>query len=120
MIEIGAGGGSIAAVDRLGRLTVGPRSAGSDPGPAAFDRGGHLPTVTDADILLGYIPTETFAEGRLSINTDAADEALVRDIGSALDLDAVGAADGVSRIVDENMAGAGRMHAVESLSLIHI
>ena len=114
MIEIGAGGGSIAAVDRLGRLTVGPRSAGSDPGPAAFDRGGHLPTVTDADILLGYIPTETFAEGRLSINTDAADEALVRDIGSALDLDAVGAADGVSRIVDENMAGAGRMHAVES------
>jgi len=114
MIEIGAGGGSIAAVDRLGRLTVGPRSAGSDPGPAAFDRGGHLPTVTDADILLGYIPTETFAEGRLSINTGAADEALVRDIGSALDLDAVGAADGVSRIVDENMASAGRMHAVES------
>ena len=114
MIEIGAGGGSIVAVDRLGRLTVGPRSAGSDPGPAAFDRGGHLPTVTDADILLGYIPTETFAEGRLSINTGAADEALVRDIGSALDLDAVGAADGVSRIVDENMASAGRMHAVES------
>ena len=114
MIEIGAGGGSIAAVDRLGRLTVGPRSAGSDPGPAAFDRGGRLPTVTDADVLLGYIPTETFAEGRLSINTDAANEALVREIGSALELDAVGAADGVSRIVDENMAGAGRMHAVES------
>ena len=114
MIEIGAGGGSIAAVDRLGRLTVGPRSAGSDPGPAAFDRGGRLPTVTDADVLLGYIPTETFAEGRLSINADAANEALVREIGSALDLDAVGAADGVSRIVDENMASAGRMHAVES------
>ena len=114
MIEIGAGGGSIAAVDRLGRLTVGPRSAGSDPGPAAFDRGGRLPTVTDADVLLGYIPTETFAEGRLSINTDAANEALVREIGSALELDAVGAADGVSRIVDENMASAGRMHAVES------
>jgi len=114
MIEIGAGGGSIAAVDRLGRLTVGPRSAGSNPGPAAFDRGGHLPTVTDADVLLGYIPSDTFAEGKLSINKDAADEALVREIGSALYLDAVGAADGVSRIVDENMASAGRMHAVES------
>ena len=114
MIEIGAGGGSIAAVDRLGRLTVGPRSAGSDPGPAAFDRGGNLPTVTDADITLGYIPTETFAEGRLSINVGAASAVLVRDIGSALDLDAVGAADGVSRIVDENMSSAGRIHAVES------
>ena len=114
MIEIGAGGGSIAAVDRLGRLTVGPRSAGSDPGPAAFDRGGNLPTVTDADVTLGYIPTETFAEGRLSINVDAASAVLIRDIGSALDLDAVGAADGVSRIVDENMSSAGRIHAVES------
>ena len=114
MIEIGAGGGSIAAVDRLGRLTVGPRSAGSDPGPAAFDRGGNLPTVTDADVTLGYIPTETFAEGRLSINVDAASAVLVRDIGAALDLDANGAADGVSRIVDENMSSAGRIHAVES------
>ena len=114
MIEIGAGGGSIASVDRLGRLQVGPESAGSDPGPAAFGAGGAHPTVTDADVVLGLIDPDRFAEGRLKIDRQAAQAALSTGIGQALDLNAAGAATGVSEIVDENMAGAGRLHAVES------
>ena len=114
MIEIGAGGGSIAGVDRLGRLTVGPRSAGSEPGPAAFGRGGEEPTVTDADIVLGYIVPDTFAEGHIGIDGAAAKAALASSVGERLDLDAAGAADGVSRIVDESMASAGRIHAAEA------
>ena len=114
MIEIGAGGGSIASVDRLGRLTVGPQSAGSTPGPAAFGRGGKCPTVTDSDIVLGYISPDHFAEGYLQIDPALATEALVAEIGSKMDLNTSNAADGVSRIVDESMASAGRMHAVES------
>ncbi|WP_170559715.1 hydantoinase/oxoprolinase family protein [Ruegeria atlantica] len=114
MIEIGAGGGSIAGVDRLGRLTVGPKSAGSEPGPVAFGRGGTEPTVTDSDITLGYIVPDTFAEGFIKIDSEAPKAALSRVIGARLETDAAGAADGVSRIVDESMASAGRMHAVES------
>ncbi len=114
MIEIGAGGGSIAGVDRLGRLTVGPKSAGSEPGPVAFGRGGTEPTVTDSDITLGYIVPDTFAEGFIKIDPEASHSALQYVIGTALETDATGAADGVSRIVDESMASAGRMHAVES------
>ncbi|WP_419904461.1 hydantoinase/oxoprolinase family protein [Kiloniella sp.] len=114
MIEIGAGGGSIAGVDRLGRLTVGPKSAGSEPGPVAFGRGGKEPTVTDSDVILGYIIPDTFAEGQFKLHPEAAKEALEREVGVKLNLDGVGAADGVSRIVDESMASAGRMHAVES------
>lgn len=107
MIEIGAGGGSIASVDRLGRLNVGPQSAGSDPGPAGFAKGGTAPTVTDADIALGFIDPERFAEGRLRIDVAASHGAL-----DGLGIDPPGF--GVSDIVDENMASAGRMHAVES------
>ncbi len=114
MIEIGAGGGSIAGVDRLGRLTVGPQSAGSEPGPVAFMRGGTEPTVTDSDITLGYIVPDTFAEGHIRLNPEGSKAALARVVGERLQLDAVGSADGVSRIVDESMASAGRMHAVES------
>ncbi|WP_209507959.1 MULTISPECIES: hydantoinase/oxoprolinase family protein [unclassified Ruegeria] len=114
MIEIGAGGGSIAGVDRLGRLTVGPKSAGSEPGPVAFMRDGTDPTVTDSDITLGYIVPDTFAEGHIQLDPDGAKAALRRVIGEKLGLDATGAADGVSRIVVESMASAGRMHAVES------
>jgi N-methylhydantoinase A len=113
MIEIGAGGGSIASVDRLGRLTVGPHSAGSEPGPAAFGRGGTQPTVTDADVGLGYIRRETFGDGQFRLDTDGANAALAR-LGAEMDTDAAEAADGISRIVDESMASAGRMHAVES------
>lgn len=114
LIEIGAGGGSIAEIDRLGRLTVGPKSAGSEPGPVAFGRGGTKPTVTDSDITLGYIVPGTFAEGRIRVNSEASSEILARAIGSKLGTDAIGSADGVSRIVDESMASACRMHAVES------
>lgn len=114
MIEIGAGGGSIAQVDRLGRLQVGPESAGSEPGPAAFVKGGTSPTVTDADVVQGLIDPGRFAEGRLTIDADAARAALTHDVGQALNLEADRAAIGVSEIVDENMAAAGRMHAVES------
>ncbi len=114
MIEIGAGGGSIASVDRLGRLTVGPRSAGSEPGPAAFDKGGVEATVTDSDVALGYIDPNAFAEGRLTIDVAKANGALEASVGRDLSLSALRAAEGVSQIVDEAMASAGRMHAVES------
>jgi N-methylhydantoinase A len=113
MIEIGAGGGSVAAVDRLGRLTVGPESAGSDPGPVAFGRGGAHPTVTDADVALGYIRPEGFAEGQFKLVPAAATAALAASVGTPLGVSPVEAADGVSRIVDESMASAARMHAVE-------
>lgn len=114
MIEIGAGGGSIAQVDRLGRLQIGPESAGSEPGPAAFAKGGTAPTVTDADVVLGLIDPGLFAEGRLEINVQAAETALATHLGAPMGLNAAQVAEGMSEIVDENMAGAGRMHAVES------
>ncbi|MEM8729351.1 MAG: hydantoinase/oxoprolinase family protein [Pseudomonadota bacterium] len=114
MIEIGAGGGSIARVDRLGRLQVGPESAGSEPGPAAFGKGGQAPTVTDADVIQGLIDPARFAEGRLRIDEEAAASALGAGPGAALQMSAVDAGYGVSQIVDENMAAAGRIHAVES------
>ncbi len=114
MIEIGAGGGSIASVDRLGRIQVGPHSAGSDPGPAAFGKGGDKPTVTDADLTLGLIEPGRFAEGRLQIDPEAATQAMAQDVGDPLGLSPDQAAFAVSEIVDESMASAGRMHAVES------
>ena len=114
MIEIGAGGGSIATVDRLNRLQIGPESAGSEPGPVAFGKGGTEPTVTDADIAMGLIEPSRFAEGRLTINRDAAARAIDDEIAKPLEIDAQGAAFAISEIVDENMASAGRMHAVES------
>lgn len=114
MIEIGAGGGSIAAVDRLGRITVGPQSVGSDPAPAAFGRGGVQATVTDSDVVQGLIAPERFAEGRLAIDVEAARIALSADIGAKLSLSVQDAAQAVSEIVEENMASAARMHGVES------
>ena len=101
-------------VDSLGRLTVGPKSAGAEPGPAAFGRGGTEATVTDADVTLGYIDPAAFAEGRLNIDSRAAAGALEASVGRSLGLCAGAAALGVSQIVDESMASAGRMHAVES------
>ena len=114
MIEIGAGGGSIATVDRLDRLQIGPESAGSEPGPVAFGKGGTEPTVTDADIAMGLIEPGRFAEGRLTIDRDAAEMAIDHKIAKPLEINAQGAAFAISEIVDENMASAGRMHAVES------
>jgi N-methylhydantoinase A len=113
MIEIGAGGGSIARVDSLQRLAVGPDSAGSDPGPACYDRGGELPTVTDADVALGFIDPAAFAEGRVRLKPQKARAAIKSEIGAALKTSANQGAYGISQMVDENMANAARVHAVE-------
>ncbi|HET8628462.1 MAG TPA: hydantoinase/oxoprolinase family protein [Thermomicrobiales bacterium] len=112
MIEIGAGGGSIARVDGLGLLKVGPDSAGADPGPACYGRGGAAPTVTDADLLLGYLDPTFFLGGRLRLDRAAA-EAAVGRVADRLGLDPVAAAWGIHQVVNENMAGAARIHAVE-------
>jgi N-methylhydantoinase A len=114
MVEIGAGGGSIARVDRLRRITVGPDSAGADPGPACYGQGGLAPTVTDADLLLGRIDPAVFAGGRVALDPAAAEAAMRHDIAEPLDLAVELAALGVSEIVDENMANAARVHAIES------
>ncbi|MEZ5845049.1 MAG: hydantoinase/oxoprolinase family protein [Hyphomicrobiaceae bacterium] len=113
MVEIGAGGGSIARVDAMGRIHVGPESAGSEPGPACYGRGGTRATVTDADLALGRIDPLNFAGGSIELDAAAAERALAAGIGGALGLDAIGSAYGLSEIVDENMANAARVHAVE-------
>ena len=116
MVEIGAGGGSIASVDRLGRIAVGPRSAGSEPGPACYGRGGENATVTDADVLLGRLDPQRFAGGTLRLDTDAAARAVQADVGEPWrgpDCPLFEAAHAVSEIVDENMAAAARAHAGE-------
>jgi N-methylhydantoinase A len=112
MIEIGAGGGSIARVDSLGLLKVGPDSAGAEPGPACYGRGGTLPTVTDADLILGYLDPRFFLGGRMSLDSAAA-EAAVAPLAAQLNLDPTAAAWGIHQVVNENMAGAARIHAVE-------
>ncbi len=114
MVEIGAGGGSITRVDRLHRISVGPDSAGADPGPACYGRGGAQATVTDADLLLGRIDPSGFSGGRMALDFAAAEGAMQRDIAAPLDLALPLAAFGVSEIVDENMANAARVHAIES------
>ena len=114
MVEIGAGGGSIARVDTLGRIAVGPESAGSEPGPVCYGRGGNEPTVTDADVVLGRIDPATFSGGKLSLDVAAAKRAVTEQIGSALSLATEHAALGISEIVDENMSNAARVHAIES------
>ena len=105
--SVGAGGGSIARV-RQGALLVGPESAGSVPGPACYSRGGVAATVTDADAVLGYLPADRFAGGRMTLDVDASRAAIARDVGGPLDLDVVEAAWGISRIVNANMANATR------------
>lgn len=114
MVEIGAGGGSLAHVDGLGRIQVGPESAGSEPGPAAYGRGGTRPAVTDADLTLGRLDPANFAGGSIPLHPDRATAALKAHVGDRLSLDAVQAAFGVSEMVDENMANAARVHAVEN------
>lgn len=113
MVEIGAGGGSIAAVDPTRRITVGPESAGSAPGPASYGLGGERPTVTDCDVLLGRIAPQGFAGGRLHLDAGLAERALKVAVAAPLGLDAGMAAYGVSEVVEENMASAARVHAVE-------
>ncbi|HEX6840779.1 MAG TPA: hydantoinase/oxoprolinase family protein [Stellaceae bacterium] len=114
MVEIGAGGGSIARIDALGRISVGPDSAGSEPGPACYGRGGQEPTVTDADLVLGRIDAATFSGGKLPLDGGIAAAAVTRVVGGKLQLSAELAALGISEMVDENMANAARVHAIES------
>ena len=112
LIEIGAGGGSIAHQDQLGLLKVGPQSAGSEPGPACYGRGGRDPTVTDANLILGYLNPDYFAGGTLAIDSGKATEAIAA-LGEALGRDVVDVAWGMHDIVAENMAGAARVHVAE-------
>ncbi len=114
MVEIGAGGGSLAAVDALGRITVGPESAGSMPGPACYGRGGTQPAVTDANLVLGRYDPARFAGGTLSLSPAAAETALQGAVGQRLGLGVAQAACGVVEMVDETMANAARIHAIES------
>ena len=114
MVEIGAGGGSIADVDSMNRIRVGPESADSEPGPASYDLGGTAPTVTDADLLLGRLNPENFAGGSIRLNVENASKALDSVIGSKLGFKTSHTALGVSEIVDENMSNAARVHAIES------
>ncbi|MEO1248283.1 MAG: hydantoinase/oxoprolinase family protein [Pseudomonadota bacterium] len=113
MVEIGAGGGSIARIDKLGRIAVGPDSAGSAPGPVSYGRGGTEPTVTDADLTLGKIDPESFAGGAITLDERAAEGALARAIGRPLGIDGAWPAAGVVEIVEEAMAAAARVHAIE-------
>ena len=112
MIEIGAGGGSIAARNPLGLLDVGPRSAGALPGPAAYQRGGTEPTVTDADILLGYMGTESFVGGSFKVSKDAAREAMTK-LANVLDVSVDRCAWGIHDLVNESMSKAAAMHATD-------
>jgi N-methylhydantoinase A len=114
MVEIGAGGGSIARLDTLGRIAVGPDSAGSQPGPVCYAQGGAEPTVTDADLVLGRIDAKMFSGGRIVLDGDGAARVVGRQIGTPLQLSTEHAALGVSEMVDENMANAARVHAIES------
>jgi N-methylhydantoinase A len=114
MVEIGAGGGSLAHVDTMGRIAVGPESAGADPGPACYGHGGTRPAVTDANLLLGRYDPDRFAGGSMKLDRTAAEAAMDAHVGAALALPADMAALGVVEMVDENMANAARVHAIES------
>ncbi|MBI3078543.1 MAG: hydantoinase/oxoprolinase family protein [Deltaproteobacteria bacterium] len=112
MIEIGAGGGSIARRDDMGLLKVGPQSAGSDPGPACYGLGGSEPTVTDADLVLGYLDAQYFLGGKMPLQVGYAREAIGR-LAEQLGVTPEKAAWGIYQVVGENMANAARVHAVE-------
>ncbi len=114
MVEIGAGGGSIAHVDVLRQIRVGPESAGSEPGPACYGRGGDKPTVTDADLILGKLDPDNFAGGSIVLNSGKSKNALDSELGNKLDIDTQTAAYGLLEVVDENMANAARVHAIEN------
>ena len=113
MVEIGAGGGSIASVDNLNRVRVGPKSAGSEPGPACYGMGGQQATVTDADVVMGRMDEDRFASGQIHLDVDAAAVAVKKSVGDALGFDLHRAAFAISEVVDENMATAARGHASE-------
>ena len=114
MIEIGAGGGSIASVDSLGQIRIGPHSAGSEPGPAAYDRGGIDPTVTDANLQLGRLHPDNFGAKDITLSPVKTATAIRSAIGEPLGMDDDTAAVGIAEVVDENMTNAARVHAVEN------
>mgnify|MGYP000129324166 FL=1 len=114
MVEIGAGGGSLAHIDSLGQIRVGPESAGSEPGPACYMRGGERPAVTDADLILGRLDPANFAGGSIALDPALSAGALEALVAAREDFDVTTAAFGVSEVVDENMANAARVHAVEN------
>ncbi|NNE12885.1 MAG: hydantoinase/oxoprolinase family protein [Ilumatobacter sp.] len=112
LVEIGAGGGSLGRVDQFGLLKVGPESAGAEPGPASYGRGGTEPAVTDTDVLLGLLDPDAFLGGDMRLDRSAAEQAVGR-IAGELDLSVVDTAAGMHEIVNQNMAAAARMHGVE-------
>ena len=114
MVEIGAGGGSLASVDSMNQIRVGPESSGSNPGPACYDLGGESPAVTDADLILGRLDADNFAGGSIKLNTTKSENILDKKIGLTLSMNPTESAYGISEVVDENMANAARMHAVEN------
>lgn len=114
MVEIGAGGGSIAHIDALRQIRVGPESAGSEPGPACYDRGGIRPAVSDADLIMGRLDPDNFAGGSIKLLPEKSAQAIDAYIGNTLEIDTIMAAYGVCETVDENMANAARVHAVEN------
>jgi N-methylhydantoinase A len=114
MVEIGAGGGSLARVDAMNQIRVGPESAGSEPGPACYGRGGAHPAVTDADLILGKLDPDAFAGGSIALYSDQSVKALTDHLGGKLDMEPLEAAWGLAEVVDENMANAARVHAVEN------
>lgn len=113
LLEVGAGGGSIARVNELGLLEVGPDSAGADPGPVCYGKGGLLPTVTDADLILGILNPEYFLGGKMRVNLSDATAAIQEHLVSKLGQDVLSCAWGVFDVVNENMARALRIHSVE-------
>ena len=113
MMEIGAGGGSIASIDPMGLMKVGPRSAGADPGPACYGLGGTEPTVTDADLVLGLLNPEYFLGGDMSLDPEAAQKAIGDALAEPMGMSVTRAARGIHEVVNENMATAARMHAAE-------
>ncbi len=114
MIEIGAGGGSIAQIDRLGLIRIGPESSGAQPGPACYGLGGRRATVTDSDLVLGYLDPDAFLGGDMKLHPDLAREALKRDVADPLGISIIEAAWGIHETVNENMAQAASIHALES------
>lgn len=113
MIEIGAGGGSIAEVDAREVIRVGPRSAGADPGPVCYGRGGERPALTDADLVLGYLDGDFFLGGKMKLDRKGAEAAIGESVGKSLDIDPLRAAWGIHEIINEDVARAFRVHASE-------